>query len=209
MLSGDVTLILYNKAYPVNPAVNFFFDKAGKWQKEYNYLRSIALKCPFEEQLKWGCPCYVFQQKNVVLIHGFKEYCALLFMKGALLTDTDKLLIQQSPRVQSARQIRFNSLQQIMELEPLIKKYLLEAIEIEKSGLKVPMKKTAEYNVPTEFQEKLDHVPELKAAFESLTPGRQKAYLLHFGQPKQSKTREARVVKYIPRILEGKGLNDE
>jgi uncharacterized protein YdeI (YjbR/CyaY-like superfamily) len=192
----------------MNPKVDFFFDKSSKWQKEYEQLRMIALECGLTEELKWGCPCYTFEKKNIVLIHGFKEYCALLFFKGALLNDTDHILIQQTENVQSARQIRFTNLKQILQMEPMIKAYVFEAIEVEKAGLKVTLKKTAEFNVPQEFQEKLDKMPSLKKAFHALTPGRQRAYLFYFSQPKQAKTRESRIEKYTNQILEGKGLDD-
>jgi len=192
----------------MNPKVDFFFDKSSKWHKEYEQLRMIALECGLTEELKWGCPCYTFEKKNIVLIHGFKEYCALLFFKGALLNDTDHILIQQTENVQSARQIRFTNLQQILQMEPLIKAYVFEAIEVEKAGLKATLKKTAEFNVPQEFQEKLDKMPSLKKAFHALTPGRQRAYLFYFSQPKQAKTRESRIEKYTNQILEGKGLDD-
>jgi uncharacterized protein YdeI (YjbR/CyaY-like superfamily) len=160
------------------------------------------------EELKWGVPCYTFQGSNVVLIHGFKEYCALLFHKGALLNDAEGVLIQQTENVQSARQIRFTNLQEIIELSKVLKSYVFEAIEVEKAGLKVELKKTKEYDIPEEFQVKLDADPGLKEAFYSLTPGRQRGYLLHFSAAKQAKTREARVEKLIPQILSGKGLND-
>lgn len=192
----------------INPKVDFYFDKATQWNGEYEKLRTLVLNCGLVEELKWGNPCYTFQGNNLVLIHGFKEYCALLFFKGALMSNADGLLIQQTENVQAARQMRFISLQQIMDREAAIKAYIYEAIEIEKAGLKVTLKKTADYPVPEEFQEKLDDNPALKIAFEALTPGRQKGYLFHFGQAKQSKTRAARVEKYIPKILEGKGLED-
>jgi uncharacterized protein YdeI (YjbR/CyaY-like superfamily) len=192
----------------MNPNVDFFFDKSSKWQKEYEQLRMIALECGLTEELKWGCPCYTLEKKNIVLIHGFKEYCALLFFKGALLNDTDRILIQQTENVQSARQIRFTNLQQILQMDPMIKAYMFEAIEVEKAGLKVTLKKTTEFNVPEEFQEKLDKMPSLKKAFHTLTPGRQRAYLFYFSQPKQAKTRESRIEKYMNQILEGKGLDD-
>ncbi|PTQ99303.1 uncharacterized protein YdeI (YjbR/CyaY-like superfamily) [Mucilaginibacter yixingensis] len=191
-----------------NPKVDFFFNKEGQWQDEYKKLRHIVLDCQLTEELKWGCPCYTYQDANVVLIHGFKEYCAILFMKGALLANADGLLIQQTENVQSARQIRFTSLQQIIEQEAAIKAHIYEAIEVEKAGLKVELKKTTEFAVAEEFQIKLDALPDLRKAFEALTPGRQRAYLMHFAQPKQSKTREARVEKCIPMILSGKGLTD-
>ncbi|GET26083.1 YdeI family protein [Prolixibacter sp. NT017] len=192
----------------MNPKVDEFLSKAQKWQGEMTKLRSVVLDCGLNEEVKWMHPCYTYQNSNVVLIHGFKEYCALLFFKGALLKDTDGILIQQTENVQAGRQIRFTNLQEIVELEATIKAYIFEAIEVEKAGLKVEMKKTKDYPVPEELQTKLDESPALKTAFEALTPGRQRAYLFHFGQPKQSKTRTARVEKCIPQILDGKGLND-
>jgi uncharacterized protein YdeI (YjbR/CyaY-like superfamily) len=192
----------------MNPKVDFFFNKAKQWQEEYEKLRMIALDCGLTEELKWGCPCYTLNKQNIILIHGFKEYCAFLFFKGALLSDTHGILIQQTENVQSARQTRFTNLREIVDLEPTLKTYIYEAIEVEKAGLKVELKKTEDFKIPEEFQYKLDHIPALKTAFEALTPGRQKGYLLHFSQPKQSKTREARVEKYIPQILDGKGLDD-
>ncbi|MEI6817471.1 MAG: YdeI/OmpD-associated family protein [Bacteroidota bacterium] len=192
----------------MNPKVDFYFEKAKKWQEEMELLRTAVLDCGLTEELKWGCPCYTFQGGNVVLIHGFKEYCALLFFKGALLNDEHKILIQQTENVQAGRQIRFKNLREIMELEPAIKAYILEARELEKSGLKVVLKKTEDFSIPDEFQTKLDKNLSLKKAFEALTPGRQRAYLFHFSQAKQSKTREARIEKCIPQILDGKGLND-
>jgi uncharacterized protein YdeI (YjbR/CyaY-like superfamily) len=193
----------------MNPKVDFFFNKAKQWQEEYEKLRMITLECGLTEELKWGCPCYTFQESNIVLIHGFKEYCALLFFKGALLNDGHGILIQQTENVQAGRQIRFTNILEIVEMEPIVKAYIYEAIEVEKAGLKVIHKTTADYSVPEEFQYKLDHIPALKAAFEALTPGRQRGYLFYFSQAKQSKTREARVEKYIPQILDGKGLDDE
>lgn len=192
----------------MNPKVDFYFSKAGKWQEELEQLRTIALDCQLTEELKWGTPCYTFQEKNIILIHDFKEYCAFLFFKGALLKDTEGILIQQSENVQAARQIRFTNLKEIVEQKNILKAYIYEAIEIEKAGLKVELKKTSEFPVSDEFQKKLDENSELKKAFETLTPGRQRGYLLHFSQPKQAKTREARVDKAIPQILDGKGLND-
>ncbi|MEN7550475.1 YdeI family protein [Rapidithrix thailandica] len=192
----------------MNPKVDFFFNKSQKWQDELGRLRTIALNCGLTEELKWGVPCYTFQKSNIVLIHEFKEYCAFLFHKGALLSDADGLLIQQTENVQAARQIRFTSLQEIEELESLLKTYIFEAIEVEKAGLKVEFKKTSEFNMPEEFQIKLEGNPDLKAAFEALTPGRQRGYLLHFSQAKQSKTRTSRIEKCIPQIFDGKGLND-
>jgi uncharacterized protein YdeI (YjbR/CyaY-like superfamily) len=193
----------------MNPKVDWFFNKASQWQEEYDKLRKIILDCGLTEELKWGQPCYTLEKSNIVLIHGFKEYCALLFFKGALLSDTHGILIQQTENVQVPRQLRFTNVEEIAELEPVVKAYIYEAIEVEKAGLKVELKKTSDYKVPQEFQYKLDHIPALKAAFEALTPGRQRGYLFYFSQPKQSKTREARVEKYIPKILDGKGLDDE
>lgn len=192
----------------MNPKVDFFFDKATKWQEELEQMRTIALECQLNEELKWGNPCYMYQDANVVLIHAFKDYCAFLFFKGALLKDTDGILIQQSENVQAARHIRFTSLKEIVDLKPILKTYIYQAIEIEKAGLKVTLKKTSDFPVSEEFQAKLDSDPKLKKAFEALTPGRQRAYLLHFSQPKQAKTREARVEKNTQNILDGKGLND-
>src|ERR1700761_5156819 len=191
-----------------NPKVDFFFDKPSQWQYEYQKLRTIALSTGLTEELKWGCPCYALNDANIVLIHGFKEYCALLFMKGALLNDTHGILIQQTENVQSARQIRFTSLVQIVELESALKGYIANTIEVEKAGLKVEMKKTTEFKMPAEFQQKLDTIPALKTAFEALTPGRQRGYLLYFSSAKQAATREARIEKYIPQILAGKGVDD-
>jgi len=192
----------------MNPKVDFYFTKAKMWQEELGKLRKIVLDCPLTEELKWGVPCYTFEKSNIVLIHVFKEYCALLFVKGALLKDARGILITQTENTQAARQIRFTNLQEIEELEPVIKAYIHEAIEVEKSGLKVNFKNTTEFAMPEEFQNKLDELPALKTAFEALTPGRQRAYFLHFSAPKQSKTRASRVEKCIQQILNGKGLND-
>lgn len=192
----------------INPKVNFYFNKSEKWQVPLEQLRTIILDCGLTEQLKWGVPCYTFQQNNILLIHEFKEYCAMLFMKGALLNDADNILIQQTKHVQAARQIRFTNVQEIIAMETTLKAYIYEAIEVEKAGLKVMLKKTEEFEIPIEFQQKLDEFLDLKTAFEALTPGRQRAYIFQFSQPKQSKTREARVEKNIPRILEGKGWNE-
>ena len=192
----------------MNPKVDCYFSKAKKWQKEYEKLRTIILDCGLTEELKWGCPCYTFEKRNIVLIHGFKEYCALLFFKGALLNDPNGILIQQTKNVQAARQIRFTNVREIVKMEPILKAYIYEAIEVEKAGLKVNLKKTSEFKIPEEFQNKLDKIPALKTAFDALTPGRQRAYILYFSQPKQSKTRESRVEKYMKQILNGKGLND-
>jgi len=192
----------------MNPKADFFFDKAKKWQKEYEQLRMIVLDCGVTEEVKWGCPCYTYNDTNVVLIHGFKEYCALLFFKGALLADADGILVQQTENVQSARQMRFTSAQQIGKMERTIKAYIYEAIEVEKAGLKVKLKKTKEFAMPEEFQKKLNKSAALKKAFEALTPGRQRGYLLYFSSAKQAKTREERVEKYTKQILAGKGLED-
>jgi uncharacterized protein YdeI (YjbR/CyaY-like superfamily) len=191
-----------------NPKVDEFFNKGSQWQAEFKKLRAILLDCPLNEELKWGVPCYTAEKRNVVLMHGFKEYCALLFVKGALLNDPAKILITQTENTQAARQVRFTNVQEITELEPILKMYINEAIEVEKAGLKVDFKKTAEYAIPEEFQRKLNENPALKTAFQALTPGRQRAYLLYFSQPKQSKTRESRVEKWLQHILKGKGLND-
>jgi uncharacterized protein YdeI (YjbR/CyaY-like superfamily) len=193
----------------MNPKVDVFISKANQWQEEYRKLRMIILDCQLTEELKWGVPCYTFQNKNIVLMHGFKKYCALLFVKGALLKDVQGHLIQQTENVQAARQIRFTNVREIVELQSLLKAYICEAIEVEKSGLKLNYKKTAEFNYPEEFINKLEEVPGLQDAFEALTPGRQRAYLLYFSAPKQSKTRESRIEKYMQQILNGKGLNDQ
>ena len=192
----------------MNPKVDFYFIKAKKWQEEIEKLRTIVLDCQLTEELKWGCPCYTFNGNNIVLIHVFKDYCALLFFKGALLKDAKHILIQQTQNVQAARQIRFTSVKEITKLAPTVKAYIYEAIEIEKAGLKVALKKTSEYAVPEEFQNKLNENADLKSAFKALTPGRQRAYLFYFTQPKQSKTRESRIEKYTKQILNGKGLDD-
>ena len=192
----------------MNPKVDFYFTKAKKWQEELEKLRTIILSCGLTEELKWGNPCYTYENSNIVLIHAFKEYCAVLFFKGALLKDPKKILIQQTENVQSARQARFTSVKEITGKQAILKAYIYEAIEVEKAGLKVPLKKTAAFTVAEEFQKKLDTMPSLKAAFSALTPGRQRGYLLHFSSAKQAKTREARIDKNIPRILKGKGLED-
>ena len=194
----------------MNPEVDFFFDKAQKWQEEYRRLRTLILDCGLTEELKWGVPCYTFQNSNIVLIHGFKEYCALLFHKGVLLKDTNNILIQQTENVQVARQVRFTSISEIVAMEAVLKAYIYEAIEVERSGLssQLQYKKTSEFEIPEEFQKKMDEDPELKAAFEALTPGRQRGYLLYFSQARQSKTRESRIEKYRQEILQGRGLRD-
>ncbi|MCZ4222951.1 YdeI/OmpD-associated family protein [Pedobacter rhodius] len=192
----------------MNPKVDFYFNKAAAWQQEVEKLRIIVLDCGLTETLKWGVPCYTFQENNIVLIHTFKTYCALLFFKGALMKDEKGILIQQTKNVQAARQIRFTNIREIIPLESTLKAYIREAIDIEKSGLQIEFKKTEAFTMPEEFERKLAGLPELNTAFYALTPGRQRAYLLYFATPKQSKTREARVEKYMPQILKGKGLND-
>ena len=192
----------------MNPKVDFYFEDNEKWQKEIRQMRTIALDCGLEEVLKWGCPCYQYNGTNIVLIHVFKEYCAFLFFKGALIKDEKGILIQQTKNVQSARQVRFTDIKEIEKQKKILKAYIYQAIEIEKAGLKVKLKKTSDYNIPEEFQTQLNKKAALKKAFESLTPGRQRAYLFYFSQAKQSKTRLDRVQKYIPKILEGKGLDD-
>jgi uncharacterized protein YdeI (YjbR/CyaY-like superfamily) len=193
----------------MNPKVDFYFSKAKNWQEELEKLRIIVLGCGLTEELKWGCPCYTFQQSNIVLIHVFKEYCALLFFKGSLLKDPNGILIQQTENVQAARQIRFTHVREIVKLQPTLKAYIFEAIEVEKAGLKVELKKTTAFKIPEEFQKKLNKMPALKTAFKALTPGRQRAYILYFSAPKQPKTRESRVEKSMQQILNGKGLNDQ
>jgi uncharacterized protein YdeI (YjbR/CyaY-like superfamily) len=191
-----------------NPKVDGFLRKSKQWQKELQKLRTIILDCGLTEEVKWRHPCYTFQESNIVLIHGFKEYCGLLFINGALLKDAKGLLIQQTENVQAARQIRFTNVRQIVEMEPVLKAYIQEAIQVEKSGLKVKLKKTTEFKTPQEFQNKLNEIPALKTAFRALTPGRQRGYLLYFSGAKQSKTRASRVEKCVPQILSGKGLDD-
>jgi uncharacterized protein YdeI (YjbR/CyaY-like superfamily) len=192
----------------MNPKVDFYFNKAKRWHEELEKLRTIVLGCQLTEELKWGVPCYTFQESNVVLIHAFKEYCALLFFKGALLKDPNSILIQQTKNTQATRQIRFTSAREIVKMKTILRAYIQQAIEVEKAGLKVSYKKTSEFAIPEEFQNKLDEVPALKTAFNALTPGRQRAYVLYFSAPKQSKTRESRIKKSMPKILIGKGLND-
>ena len=192
----------------MNPKVDFYFEKDIRWQEEIKKLRMIVLDCGLTEELKWGVPCYTFQDSNIVLIHVFKEYCALLFFKGALLNDPNDILVQQTKNVQAARQVRFTNVQDIVKMKAILKAYVYEAIEVEKAGLKVKLKKSSEFSIPEEFQKKLDKTSSLKTAFYALTPGRQRAYLLYFSAPKQSKTREARIEKFKRHILDGKGLND-
>lgn len=192
----------------MNPKADFYFSKNEKWQKEIEKLRTIVLSCGLTEELKWGCPCYSFEKKNIVLIHVFKEYCAVLFFKGALLNDANGILIQQTENVQAARQARFTNIKEVVKQEKILKAYIYEAIEVEKAGLKVALKKTKEYGVPEEFKKKLNKNAALKKAFYALTPGRQRGYLLHFSAPKQSTTRESRIEKCTLQILAGKGLTD-
>jgi uncharacterized protein YdeI (YjbR/CyaY-like superfamily) len=192
----------------MNPNVVFYFKKEQKWRAEMQQLRRIVLASNLTEELKWGVPCYTFEKRNIVLIHGFKEYCALLFVKGALLKDSKGILIQQTENVQAARQIRFTSVKEIVKMKTIIKAYIKEAIAVENAGLKVEFKKPAEFTIPEEFQNVLDEMPELKTAFYNLTPGRQRGYILYFSAPKQSKTRESRIEKCTQQILNGKGLND-
>jgi uncharacterized protein YdeI (YjbR/CyaY-like superfamily) len=193
----------------MNPKVDAYLSKAKKWQGEMGKLRSIILDCQLTEELKWGKPCYTFQDSNIVIIQDFKEYCALMFFKGALLNDANGILNQIGENTQAGRQIRFTNVREIVEKETILKAYINEAIEVEKAGLKVNFKKTTEFTIPEEFQNKLDEIPALKTAFNALTPGRQRAYILYFSTPKQSKTRESRVEKYMQQILNGKGLNDQ
>lgn len=193
----------------MNPKIDFFFNKTSKWQQEYAALRTLTVDCGLTEELKWGCPCYTIEKSNIVLIHGFKDYCALLFMQGALLQDTKGILIQQTENVQSARQIRFTNMGEIVKNKSTIKAYIKEAIKLDKAGLKFELKKTTEYKIPVEFKTVLEDKPELKTAFQKLTPGRQRGYLLYFSAPKQSKTKEARIEKYLQQILDGKGLEDK
>lgn len=192
----------------MNPKVDKFINGTKRWQEEVVKLRKIALDCNLIEDFKWGHPCYTFEDSNIVLIHGFKDYCAFLFFKGALLDDTHNILVQQTENTQAARQIRFTGAEDISELEPVLKSYIYQAVEVERAGLKVTLKKTKEYNIPEEFQVKLDNDPGLKKAFYGLTPGRQRGYILYFSGAKQSKTRESRVEKFTQKILEGKGLKD-
>ncbi|MFW9971097.1 MAG: YdeI family protein [Candidatus Odinarchaeota archaeon] len=192
----------------MNPKVDEYLSKTGKWQEEMEKLRMIILDCGVTEELKWGKPCYTFQKSNIVIIQGFKEYCALMFFKGVLLKDANGILIRPGKSSRAARQIRFNNVREIVEMETILKAYIYEAIEVEKAGLKVNFKETTELLIPEEFQNKLDEIPALKTAFDALTPGRKRAYILYFSAPKQSKTRESRVEKYMQQILNGKGLRE-
>lgn len=191
-----------------NAKVDAFLKRNKEWNEEFQQLRAIILASGLTEELKWGWPCYSFQNTNIVLMHGFKEYCALLFFKGALLKDSKGILVQQTKNVQAARQIRFTNVGEIAKMKSVLKAYIKEAIEVEKAGLKVNFKKTKEFDVPVEFKKRLDKNRALKSAFKALTPGRQRAYLLYFSQPKQEQTREARVEKSVQQILDGKGLDD-
>ena len=192
----------------MNPKVDFYFSKSRQWQEELSRLRKIILDCGLAETLKWGVPCYTFQHANIVLMHVFKQYCAVLFFKGALLDDANGILTQQTEHVQAARQVRFTNIKEVVDQEAVLRAYVYEAIEIEKAGLKVVLKETAAFKMPEELQIKLTADRALKTAFEKLTPGRQRAYILYFAAPKQTKTRETRIDKSIPQIFAGKGLND-
>ncbi len=191
-----------------NPLIDAFLDRASTWQKEMQKLRAIVLGCQLDEKLKWGVPCYTFEDSNIVLIHAFKEYCALLFIKGALLKDEHAILVRQTANVQAGRQVRFTSVQQVTSMKAQLQAYIAEAIELEKAGCKVAFKDVEEFDIPEEFQHKLTENPALQQAFDALTPGRRKAYLLHFSAPKQAKTRESRIERCMPQIFDGKGLND-
>ena len=192
----------------MDPKVDAFLTKEKKWREEFVKFRRILLDCQLTEELKWGVPCYTLDGKNIALIHGFKEYCAILFVKGSLLKDVQGVLIQQTANVQAGRQIRFTAVEQIDVMRPLLKSYIEEAIEVEKAGLEVDFKKNTEFAIPEELQSKFGEIPPMKAAFEALTPGRQRAYILYFSEPKQPKTRISRVEKYVQQILSGKGLDD-
>ncbi|SEO06290.1 Uncharacterized conserved protein YdeI, YjbR/CyaY-like superfamily, DUF1801 family [Duganella sp. CF517] len=194
--------------HTLNPKVDAYVERLKNWVDEVRELRAVCLDRGLVEDLKWGVPCYTLDGRNVALIHSFKEYCALLFFKGALMKDAKGILIKQTDNVQAARQVRFKNVGEIRKLKAVLKAYLAEAVKVEASGLKVEFKKTEEFSVPEEFQAKLDEMLDLKTAFEALTPGRRRAYLLHFSSAKQSKTRTARVIKAIPDILSGKGLDD-
>jgi uncharacterized protein YdeI (YjbR/CyaY-like superfamily) len=202
---GETNMTKRNK---MNPKVDVYLSKAKKWQEVMEKLRVIILDCQLTEELKWGKPCYTFQKSNIVIIQGFKEYCALMFFKGALLNDPNGILIKPGEDTQAGRQIRFTNVREVVEMETILKAYIYEAIEVEKAGLKVDFKKNTELIIPEEFQDKLDENPALKTAFDALTPGRQRAYVMYFSAPKQSKTRESRVEKCMQKILNGKGLND-
>jgi len=191
-----------------NPKADEYFGKVNRWQEELEKLRTIVLDCELTEEFKWRVPCYTFQKGNVVIINGFKDRCVLSFFKGALLNDANGILVKPGENTQAARLVQFTSVQEIAEMEPILKAYIYEAIEVEKAGLKVNFKKNTELTLPEELQNKLEEAPALKSAFDALTPGRQRAYVLYISAAKQSGTREARVERYIPRILDGKGIND-
>lgn len=192
----------------MNHEVDNYLDNLSKWKKELTKLRQIIAHCGLTEELKWMHPCYTYNKKNIVLIHEFKDYCAILFHKGVLLNDQNKILVQQTENTQSARQIRFTNQSEIEELESVIKEYIYEAIEVEKAGLKVKKKKTSDFEIPEELKLKFEENPELENAFKNLTEGRQRGYLLHFSKPKQAKTRTSRIIENIDKIFKGKGLND-
>jgi uncharacterized protein YdeI (YjbR/CyaY-like superfamily) len=206
---GKQELVITMTKNRMNPKVDGYLSKAKKWQEELEKLRTIILDCQLTEELKWGKPCYTFQKSNIVVILPLKEYCALLFCKGALLNDANGILIKPGENTQAARQIRLTNVRKIVEMEAILKAYIYEAIEVEKAGLKVNFKKITELIIPEEFQNKLDEIPALKTAFDALTPGRQRAYILYFSAPKQSKTRDSRVEKCLQQILNGKGLDDQ
>ncbi len=192
----------------MNPKVDGFFKKAKKLREDFEKLRMIILDCGLTEELKWGKPCYTFQTSNIVILQGFKESCAVLFAKGALLNDRNRILEKPGENTQAARRIPFTNIREIVKMEPILKAYINEAIELEKAGLKVEYKEISEFTIPEEFHNRLDNNPALKTAFDALTPGRKRGYILHFSAPKQSKTRESRVEKCMQQILSGKGLND-
>lgn len=191
-----------------NPIVDAYIANAKQWRPEFLKLREIVLSCPLTEEFKWRVPCYTYEGGNVVMIHGFKAYCAILFVKGSLLSDPNGILVQQTVNVQAARQVRFKNVAEIEALTPVLKEYIMQAIEVENAGTAVDYKKNTDFTIPEELLNKFDEIPDLSTAFHALTPGRQRAYVLHFTQPKQAKTREARVEKYVQQILDGRGLNN-
>ena len=191
-----------------NPKVDQFINEANEWQEEFKNMRRISLDCGLAEEWKWNLPCYTYQNSNIAIIQGFKEYCALMFFKGTLLKDPNAILIKPGEHSQAQRQIRFTNVKDIIEMESILKNYIYEAIQVDKEGLEVELKKTSDYTIPEELQDKFDEVPGLRTAFESLTPGRQRAYILYFSKAKQSKTRKSRIEKYTQQILDGKGLRD-
>lgn len=192
----------------MNPKVDKFLSKARQWQKEMEQLRIICLDCGLTEELKWGKPCYSFQENNIAIVQPFKESCALMFFKGMLLKDTENILEKPGENSRIGRRLLFTSVEEIAKTESILKTYIYEAIEVEKKGLKIPKKEKTELEYPKELQQKLDYNSALKTAFEELTPGRQRGYILHFSRAKQSKTRKRRIEKYIPKILDGKGIHD-